>query len=205
VEAGGCRVQFVRLPLLRTRPALEAGLVDAAPVDPSGPDPDAFMFPRDRNGKPDGSRALTIYNIVFVRAADKLPADIDPIVWLQGRTLGTAHGAPYAAEFRKAGINVDDGAMDVTRNLDKLLRKRTDAFVTTATQPDELDGFVTRTFGDAIVRLDKPMRLSFVHFAVNKDYYARNKAAVDAMWRWIGVSGRQRFNQLLKKYETGAQ
>jgi hypothetical protein len=205
VEAGGCRVQLVRLPLLRIRPALEAGLIDGAPIDPTARDAETLALPRDRQGKPDGARALSIYNIVWVRTADKVPADVDPMAWLRNRTLGTAHGAPYAVDFRKAGMNVDDGAMDVTRNLDKLLRKRTDAFVTTLTSPAEMDAFVTANYGNAFMRLDKPLRVSHVFFALNKDYYARNKDKVDTMWRWVGTTGRQRFDQLLKKYEKTTQ
>jgi hypothetical protein len=205
VEAGGCRIQFVRLPLLRIRPAVESGLVDAAPIDPTLRDAGTLAFPRDRHGKPDVGKALSIYNIVWVRSADKVPQDIDPMAWLRNRTLGTAHGAPYAAEFRKAGINVDDGAMDVKRNLDKLVRKRIDAFVTTVTSPEEMDGFVAGTYGNTVTRLVKPIRVSYVYFAVNRDYYARNKQRVDTMWRWIGMSGRQRFDQLLAKYEKKQQ
>lgn len=201
VEAGGCRVQLVRLPLMRIRSSLESGAIDAAPVDPSAKDNEVLAFPRDRNGRPDGTRALTIYNIVFVRSADKLPPDTDPTTWLRGRTLGVVFGAHYAADLRKLGLNLDDGAKDVTRNLDKLMRRRVDAFVTTLTQPNEMDGFVASQFGDSIVRLEKPIRLSYVHFAVNREYYERNKEKVDAMWRWVGTSGRQRFDQLLKRYE----
>lgn len=205
VEAGGCRIQFIRLPLLRIRPAVESGLVDAAPIDPTIRDAETLAFPRDRHGKPDGGKALSIYNIVWVRSADKVSQNIDPMAWLRNRTLGTAHGAPYAAEFRKAGINVDDGAMDVKRNLDKLVRNRIDAFVTTVTSPEEMDGFVAGTYGNTVTRLEKPIRVSYVYFAVNRDYYARNKQRVDSMWRWVGASGRQRFDQLLARYEKKQQ
>ena len=201
VESAACRVEYVRLPLLRIRRALESGAIDAAPVDPSVNDSEIFSFPRDRNGKPDGARALTIYNVIFVRADEKPPADTEPAVWLRERTLGAALGAHYIPELKKLGLTIDDGALDVSRNLDKLLRKRIDGFVTTLTQPNEMDSFVASKFGPAITRMDKPIRLSYVHFAVNRDYYERNKEKVDTMWRWVGTTGRQRFDQLLKKYD----
>jgi hypothetical protein len=197
----GCPMLPVRLPSLRIRSALSGGALDVAPLIVHGKDEDDFALPRDAQGRPDRDKTLRSLTIVWVRAADKLPRDTDPADYFKGRRLGVTHGAPFVAEFRSGGIIVDEGALDTIRSFDKLMLKRLDGFAVALTAPGDMDAFVSARYGDDLVRLDKPLRSTYVWLAVNPDYYKANRDQVEAMWRWIASNGRARFDLLLKKYD----
>ncbi len=197
----GCTVTMVRLPILRIRPALEAGTIDAAPIEIQGNDIASFAFPLDKDGQVDREQSLRLSTVVFVRASDNVPRDAEPMRYFKGRTLGTVHGASYTRQLRDAGLTVDDGALDTQRNLEKVKLGRLDGYVVAITAPSDLDGYVAKHFGNTITRLETPLRSTNVFLAFNKDYRARNQEAVEAMWRWIGSRGRVRFTELLKSYE----
>src|SRR4051812_42259026 len=52
----GCSIVVTRLPVLRIRPALEAGTIDGSPIDPGPGDEATFAFPLDKKGNLDGER-----------------------------------------------------------------------------------------------------------------------------------------------------
>jgi hypothetical protein len=199
-RAAGCTMRTVRLPLLRIRPALRAGSIDAAPLDIEGHDLQDFAYPLDAAGQADGARGLAIYNVLFVRRADRVASDVDPAPWLRGRVLGVPHGASYAPALRSAGIAVDDGAVDSVRKFDKLLLGRRAAFTVALTAPGDLDGLLAAHYQDRIVRLARPLRTSHVWLAFGRRYRNAHPEAVDTMWRWIGVHGARRFRALLRNY-----
>jgi hypothetical protein len=201
VTAAGCNIIMSRLPVPRVRQSLGLGLIDAAPIDAIGDDTANFAFPLDKTGRPDRDKALQLVTILFVRSADKIARNTDPMVFLKNRRLGLVHGAPYGEPLRKAGIEVDDGALDANRNFDKLLRGRIDAFAVSLTSAHDMDDYIEKEFGKGITRLDTPIRATYIWFAVNKTYYARNREYVDGMWKWFGVHGRRRFAELLKSYD----
>jgi polar amino acid transport system substrate-binding protein len=197
----GCTIAPIRLPSLRLRSALAGGALDMIPLVAIDADIKAYAFPRDAQGQLDHDKALRSVTMVFIRASDKLPRNTDPSDYFRGRRLGLTHGAPYAAELRRAGIVIDEGALDTLRSFEKLKRKRLDGFAVALTAPGDMDAFVAANFGDDIVRLDKPLRSSYIWLAVNHDFYRANRALVDGMWTWIGSNGRTRFDHLLKKYD----
>ncbi|MES2300072.1 MAG: transporter substrate-binding domain-containing protein [Pseudomonadota bacterium] len=200
VASTGCTVVAVRLPLARIPMALEAGLIDAAPVYLQDKDAMTFAYPRDKNGEADLASSVQAATVVFVRASDKLASDTDPIKYFKGRKLGLAHGSVAAGALRAAGIVVDDGAVDTARNLDKLKRGRIDGFAIGLASPGDMDAYIARRDGAAIVRLDKPLRTVNIWLATNKQYHARNTEQVEAMWRWIALHGRSRFSALMAEY-----
>lgn len=200
--SAGCTVSFVRLPLLRMRAALASGAIDAMPMDASDEDTLLFALPKDKAGRLDRGKALHYNTVVFVRAGDKLPADTDPRDYFKSHLLGINHGASMIPQLQALGIQVDDGALDATRNLEKLMRKRLDGYGASMVEVGDLDRVVAAGFGNRVVRLHKPLRVTNIWLAVSKDYYAKNAAQTETMWNWIGKRGAVRFRKLIKKYEN---
>lgn len=198
--SAGCTMESVRLPAARLLLSLSNGTIDATPFGIGEIPGSNIAYPRDRNGNIDRSRGLTLYTVVFVRASDKVSRDVDTANYFRSRRLGVLHGVPYAATFREAGYEVDDGARDVRTNVEKLRLGRIDGFAISLAGRADLDGEMAASFGGAIVRLDQPLRVGTVWLLLNKDYYEHNREAAEAMWTWLGEHGHSRFTELLKKY-----
>jgi ABC-type amino acid transport substrate-binding protein len=201
--SAGCSIVAVRLPPLRMWAALEAGTIDAAPLGlpPSDGSAGAIAFPLDKNGRIDRDRSMQMHTVVFIRAREMLSKDGDPIHFLQGKKIGTTHGAPYASVLRKNGYEVDEGAADTRRNFDKLLRRRIDAFAVSLASPGDMDGVVAAQYGGDIARFDKPIRIANIWLPVSRAFYVNNVERAETMWNWLGAKGSGRFAQLLKKYD----
>jgi hypothetical protein len=201
ITSAGCQMQTVRLPVPRVRQSLELGSIDAAPIDASAADLANFAYPLDKQGNVNKDKAFQLVTVVFVRAGDKVPKGINPFVHFKDKRLGAVHGAPYADLLRKAGIEVDDGALDANRNLEKLLRGRIDGFAVALASAQDMDSYIEEHFGKQITRLEVPLRTTHVWLAFNKAYYANNREQVEAMWTWFEKNGRKRFNEFLKNYD----
>lgn len=197
----GCTVELVRMPHARLRPELEAGRIDAAPIDARNNDPERFTYPLDPAGIPDRSLGMPLLSVVYVRSSEQLPSDTDPAGFLKGRRLGILAGTPYRDDYRAMGIVVDDGALDAERNLEKLVRKRIDGFSVVVATPTDLDGFVAAKYGTQLVRLDRPIREASMWMTFNRNYFAANRPQAEAIWSWFGSKARKRLPVLLKKYE----
>jgi hypothetical protein len=197
----GCGMVSVRLPPLRIPQALEAGTIDIAPASAPTAEMKSTVFPMDKQGGLDRERSLKMYTMVFVRAEDKMARDGDPMKILAGKKLATNFGAPYAAPLRQQGFDVDDGALNMGRNFDKLLRHRVDAVIISLTAPSDLDAVVLADHGSSIVRLEKPIRQANIWIATSRQFYTNNRETTESIWTWLGTNGRNRFTQLLKKYE----
>jgi hypothetical protein len=202
-EAGasaGCKVVSVRLPPLRLRHALERGSIDAMLMEASADDVQAFALPLDANGDVDTARGLPMFTMVFVRAADKALADADPALFFATSTLGVNNGATLAAKLRKEGMRVDDGATDSARNLEKLARRRIDAYAATMIAPADADKNVAALYGEQLLRVEKPLRTQHFWLAFTKSYQRSNHTQVDTMWDWLGSHGHDRFVALVEQY-----
>jgi hypothetical protein len=197
----GCRMISVRLPPLRIRQALEAGTIDIAPASAPTEESKTTAYPQDKHGALDRERSLKMYTMVFVRAEDKLARDGDPLKLLAGKKLATNFGAPYAAPLRQQGFEVDDGALNMERNFDKLMRHRVDAVIISMTAPNDMDAVVLADHGSSIVRLEKPIRQAHIWIATSRQFYNKNRETAESIWTWLGANGRNRFAQLLKKYD----
>jgi hypothetical protein len=198
----GCGVELIRMPHARLRPELEAGRIDAAPIDARNNDQERFSYPVDASGQPDLAQGMPLMSVVYVRSDEAVQVDTDPAQLLRGRRLGILAGTPYRDVYRAMGIIVDDGALDARRNLEKLLRKRIDGFSVVVATPTDLDGFVAANYGKQLTRLERPIREAAMWVTFNRRYYAANKAAAEAIWSWFGTKGRKRLPVLLKKYES---
>ncbi len=197
----GCSMVSVRLPPLRVPQALDAGTIDIAPLSIANAEMSGIVYPTEKNGAIDRERSLKMYTVVFVRASDKFARDGDPMKLMVGKKLATNFGAPYAASLRQQGFEVDDGALNITRNFDKLLRNRVDAVIVSLTGVADMDAMVQAEHGASIVRIDKPIRQANIWLATSKSFYAGNREMSESIWSWLGTNGRSRFSQLLKKYE----
>jgi ABC-type amino acid transport substrate-binding protein len=197
----GCQMVSVRMPPLRIAGALESGQIDLAPLGLPTADSHGSAYPLDKANQPDRERSIRMYTVVFVRSSDKVARDVDSAHHLVGKKIGVNHGAPYAVSLRQAGFEVDDGALDVRRNLDKLMLGRIDAFAVSLTGAADMDTAIAARYGGDITRLDKPIRVANIWLVTSRAFYNANREMVEAMWDWIGQSGRARFSLLLKKYD----
>lgn len=197
----GCKVTTVRLPSARLRGALRAGTIDAMAMEAVESDKDLYALPLDAAGNLDVGKALRVHTVVFVRASDTALRNADPAREFGKRWLGSNYAAPLVAPLRRLGFRVDDGALDTERNLEKLMRNRIDGYAISVAAPADMDNWVAAKYGNAIVRLERPVQINNVWLAVSKDYHARNPAQVAAMWNWIAEHGRQRFAKIVRKYD----
>jgi ABC-type amino acid transport substrate-binding protein len=198
----GCEVVTVRLPLPRMRAALASGSIDAMPLDASDDDAAHFALPKTKDGRLDRSKALRFNTVVFVRASDKLPMDTNPAFYFKTHTLGVNHGASMAAQLRSIGYRVDDGALDAARNLEKLMRKRVDGYGVSLVSVSDMDRVIAAGYGNRVVRIEKPLRVTNIWLAFSKDYYQKYPKQAEVMWSWSGTYGPARFAELVKKYEN---
>lgn len=197
----GCKVVAVRLPPARLRAALKAGAIDAMSMEASESDKELYALPLDAAGKLDAAKALRVHTVVFVRTSDAALRNVDPAREFGQRWLGSNYAAPLVAQLRKQGFRVDDGALDTERNLEKLMRNRIDGYAISVSSLADMDHWVATKYGNAIVRLERPVQTNNVWLAISKDYQARNPAQATAMWDWLAEHGRQRFPKIVRKYD----
>ena len=198
----GCAIVLMRLPTSRLLWALDNGRIDATAMTTPPAGAEQIVLPLDSRGKPDTSRGLPQFTMLYVRAEDRASGNQDPSAFLRGRRIGVTHGVSYAGELRDAGMVVDDGAANTRRNFDKLRLNRVDAVAVSLNAPGDLDDLLSTEYGRQLARLDRPFRSRALWLMVNKTYYGGNKAAVESMWTWLGEKGSKRMPVLLKKYET---
>lgn len=198
--AVGCTVTIRRLPPARLAIALEQGMIDASPLGQPHSLSDRLAHARDANGKLDDARGLQLHTVVFVRSADHLPRDTDPVQYFKRHRLGVPHGVSYAAMLRSQGIEVDDGAADMRRNIEKLKLGRIDGFAISLASPGDMDQEIAANYGPGVVRLQRPIRSATIHLLMNQQFYATHREQAEAIWTWLGQRGRSRFAELLEKY-----
>ncbi|MES2899114.1 MAG: hypothetical protein V4723_05255 [Pseudomonadota bacterium] len=202
--SSGCTITSVRLPMPRLRAALESGLIDAMPMDAGDDDAQRFALPKTKDGRLDRDKALRFNTVVFVRTSDKLPKDTDPLVHFKSHRLGINQGSPLAAQLRQLGYAVDDGAIDVERNIEKLIRNRIDGYGASMVAATDMDAVIAARFGKQVFRLEKPLHVNNIWLAFSKAYRDQNPKEVEAMWNWVGTHGRARFAEIVKQYEEAA-
>lgn len=194
-----CPVQWVRLPVARLRTALQNGEVDFVPVEERADYPPEYALPRDRNGSADRNRSIRTSVIVLVRASDQLPADTVTPRYVQGKTIGVTQGAAYAAALREAGMQVDEGARDLDRNIGKLKLQRIDAVALTVGTPADMDNVVAERYGNEVQRLRMPLVSTHLWLATNQSYYAAHREQVDTLWNWL-TAHQNELGGMLSKY-----
>ena len=197
----GCTVEPQRLPTARLLWALNSGQIDALAMTTPPADTAQIALPLDSRGKPDTSRGLPQFTMIYVRAGDRAEANRNSAAFLRGRRVGVTHGVSFADDLREAGMQIDDGAANARRNFDKLKLNRIDAVAVSLNAPGDMDDMLAREYGGQLVRLERPFRTHALWLMVNRSYYNTHKPAVEGMWSWLGDSGNKRLPALLKKYE----
>lgn len=199
-DSVGCPVTFIPLPLARLKAELLAGTIDITPMEAQSNNEIGIAFPLNNNGQLDIDRSVISTMVVFVRSIDHLDFETEPKTYFQNHVLGIRHGLATVITLRNTGIMVDDGASDTLRNFDKLKLHRIDGFAISLNIPDSLDSLVRSKYGDEIIRLNRPALTVYNWIAVNRNYYDLHKDQVEAMWRWLGIKGRPKFLELIRKY-----
>lgn len=200
-QAAKCPVSFVRLPLRRLTTALLEGRIDATPVTSDQADSKAFAVPRDHHGALDHARSMRLVTVLYVRGDDAPARAADPLQYFRTHKLGIVLGSPLLAWGQERGLDVDDGAANLARNLEKLSLGRIDGFAGQIGAPADLDFQVRKLHGKALVRHSKLLRNQHVLLAFNLGYRDENRAAVEAMWNWLAMHGTQRLAQRMKRYQ----
>jgi len=198
--SAGCEASLKRMPVMRIRPALASGELDFAPMDSNAANTTGIVFPLDKNHQPDIARALPMNVVVFVRSADRIPMATEPAKYFQDRLLGITLGSSYKPRMQHLGLNVDSGAVDIARNLEKLRLHRIDGFAVSVTFPGDMDTYVARKYKGAVVRLPLPIFTDHIWLASSESYYAAHAAQVDKMWGWLASTGVREYAALLKEY-----
>jgi ABC-type amino acid transport substrate-binding protein len=201
VGSAGCPIAFVRIPVARIRVALADGSVDMAPLNATPNDTEIAAVPQDGQGRLDPRRSIEASTYVFVRSADNVPAGVDTAAHFKGKRLGMMQGIAYTAQLRSEGYQIDAGATDLDRNIEKLLLGRVDGYAATVTTPSDLDAVLRARYGDKVRRLERPIRVSRLYLAASRQYYAAHPARVDAMWDWVAAHGRSQLTTLIREYE----
>jgi hypothetical protein len=196
----GCPVLLVRLPAARVRIALVSGAVDIAPADTPDERDAGYVIASTPTGEADRKRALRTASYVFVRTADKLPASTDPMEYFKNHILAANQGTLLAVQLKAAGLQVDDGSFSSWNNLDKVRLKRVDGFTLALMTPTALDSYVTARYGQQLMRLDKPVRTSYMWLGANRTYYQQHRQQIEAVWNWLGAHGAQEVDTLTRKY-----
>ncbi|HEX5342041.1 MAG TPA: hypothetical protein VFX55_06075 [Duganella sp.] len=198
--SAGCEASLRRLPVNRIIPSLAAGQLDFAPLDSSSQDIAELAFPRDKHKQLDYARAVPINIVVFVRSADRIPPATEPAKYFRDRLLGVTLGATYRTRIMGLGLNIDSGAVDITRNFEKLKLNRIDGFAVSVTSANDMDAYVAQKYKGAIVRLASPLLTDHIWIAASASYYAAHPARVEKMWTWLGTEGKREYYSLLKEY-----
>jgi ABC-type amino acid transport substrate-binding protein len=198
--AAKCPVSFVRLPLRRLGAALLEGRIDATPVTSDKADTAAFAVPRDRHGALDNARAMRLVTVLYVRRDDAAARAAEPLEYFRTHKLGIVLGSPILAWGQQRGLDIDDGAANLVRNLEKLRLGRIDGFAGYIGAPADLDFQVRELHGKALVRHRKLLSSQHVVLAFSNSYRDSNRAAVETMWNWLASHGQTRLAQLMKGY-----
>jgi hypothetical protein len=196
----GCPVVLVRLPVARVRIALVSGAIDIAPADNPDEQHGGYVVATTPNGAVDRKRALAITAYVFVRREDKLSPATDPMQYFKNHTLAANQGTMLAAQLKTAGLQVDDGSFSSWNNFDKLRLKRVDGFTLALMTPTALDSYLQARYDRQMMRLDKPVRNSYMWLGANRAYYEQHREQVEAVWNWLGARGAQEVEALTRRY-----
>lgn len=195
---GSCMPIWVRLPAARIKIALAAGDIDLAPLGEMSFYPAEIAIPRDKAGNIDLNRALHNQVLVLVRARDKLPANINPMQYFKGKTLGIPMGNSYLPRLREAGLTLDDGARDLDRNIEKLRLGRIDGVVVAAVAPAHLKQTLDKYKGE-IIQLPQPLLNTRLWLAFNDSFYHAHPLQAETLWTWLDTN-RGRLGYVMQRY-----
>lgn len=199
VRGVGCTAELIRLPTARIKFALISGSVDLAPVDLRDGEEPYSALPM-KAGQPDTRRGMRVTAVAYVRAADGLPANINPRIHFKSRTLATNQGSPLGEQLRDEGYKIDDGAPDAYSNMDKVALKRVDGFAISIANIEAMDAAIAARHGGNLVRLATPMRTSTLWLSAGNAYFAQHGEQVESVWNWWSENAARKLVEFVKNY-----
>lgn len=200
VRAGGCTPELVRLPPARIKRGLASGAIDFALVDLRDNETPYSALPQTAAGAPDTRRGMRLTAVVYVRAADSLPATTIPRDYFRHRVLATNQASSLGDQLRADGYKVDDGAADAFSNMDKLMFRRVDGFTIAVSNPAAADAAVAARQGTNLVRLPIPLLTSTAWLSASTAYHQQHGEQVEAVWTWWSENGTRRMAELVRLY-----
>ena len=138
--------------------------------------------------------------VVYVRAADGLPASTAPRDYFRNRVLASNQSSSLGDQLRADGYKVDDGAADAFSNMDKLVLRRVDGFTIAVASPDAADAAVAARHGANLVRLPIPLRTSTAWLSASTAYHQQHGKQVEAVWAWWSDNSTHRLGELVRQY-----
>jgi hypothetical protein len=75
-----------------------------------------------------------------------------------------------------------------------------DGFTLALMTPAALDSYLQARYDRQLVRLDKPVRNSYMWLGANRAYYQQHRARVETVWNWLGARGAQEVDALTRRY-----
>jgi hypothetical protein len=196
----GCRVALVRLPTARLKLALAAGGIDLTPYDLVDGETPLAALPQNAAGAPDTRRALRTLGVVYVRRDDAAAVGADPHGYFRRHRLVANQGTPLGLQLRAEGVQVDDGAADTMSNFEKVMLKRADGVALTTINETSMDGVVAARYGGAMVRIETPIKTSYIWFSTNKAFYQAHRQQVEGIWNWVATHAPAQHDALIKQY-----
>ena len=200
----GCTPELVRLPPARIKLALTNGSIDFALVDLPDNETPYSALPLTAAGVPDARRGMRVTAVVYVRAADALPASTVPRDYFRNRILASNQSSSLGDPLRADGYKIDDGAADAFSNMDKLLLRRVDGFTIAVSRPDAADAAIAGRHGASLVRLPIPLRTSTVWLSASTAYHQQHGEQVEAVWTWWSENSARRLAELMRVYGKAA-
>lgn len=200
LQVTGCTPALVRLPPARIKLALTNGNIDFALVDLRDNETPYSALPRTAAGLLDTRRGMRLTAVVYVRAADGLPATTIPRDYFRSRILASNQSSSLGDQLRADGYKVDDGAADAFSNMDKLLLRRVDGFTIAVSNPDAADAAVSGRHGAKLVRLPIPLLTSTVWLSASNAYHQQHREQVETVWTWWSDNSTRRLAELVRVY-----
>ena len=161
-------------------------------------------LPLTAAGVPDARRGMRVTAVVYVRAADALPASTVPRDYFRNRILASNQSSSLGDQLRADGYKIDDGAADAFSNMDKLLLRRVDGFTIAVSRTDAADAAIAGRQGANLVRLPIPLRTSTVWLSASTAYHQQHGEQVEAVWNWWSENSARRLAELMRVYGKAA-
>lgn len=173
------RIQSVVKPRHQCMEQLRSGEVDAMLA--------AFIEERTEYGaypmkdsQADASRAVGDLNfMVSRRHGGKVDWDGKQFLDLGRQPVGTQAGLLHVALLRQLNVVIDDNADSPEQALAMLAQNRVAAVVT---QQGEGEALIARKYKNEIDMLPRPFQVTPLYLLVNKIFYKKHQAQIDAYW-----------------------
>jgi len=181
-KGGGIRIENTFAPRARCLAQLEHGETDAL-IAAYAPERVGYGVIPMQGAQPDDAYALAITRfMVYRRIGSAVQWNGKQFKGLGPQPVGVQASFIHGPLLRKLGVAVDDGAKSADQNLSKLAFDRLSAAIA---QEAEAGFYINQAYKGRIEALPTPFHLTPLYLMVNRGFYKRNRAAIDAYWQAI--------------------